>query len=275
MENKAWETEFECGHTVLDRKPKGPDAECPFCAAPKQFKISRALVYRDATEAGETKRQEYERESYHDLSEAIQEHLSRFVFDDDIAEVAILLNAIEGAGAALSQGERSLAVACAKAIESGEPVLALIPPVIAQRLVDAFDASQGEREPVAETLYTMRCGWCGAYEGTVDPTEPCAKDSNTGEYIGPHQFGITEPYPGPLYASPPVTGWLDMIEREGWTLRGRDVPTGGDDYDVVWEVVEHYMAEPHDRVIGTGSTPLEALQDAASPHTETGEGDTP
>lgn len=58
-----------------------------------------------------------------------------------------------------------------------------------------------DREPVAETLYAMRCGWCGAYEGTVDPAEPCARDSNTGEYIGPHQFGVVEHFPGPLYAS--------------------------------------------------------------------------
>lgn len=48
-------------------------------------------------------------------------------------------------------------------------------------------------EPVdAATLYHLRCGWCGAYEGTVNPGEPCAKDSDKGEYIGPHQFGIYE-----------------------------------------------------------------------------------
>ena len=46
-ENRAWETEFECGHKILDRRPKGPDAECPFCAEAMLFKISRALIYRD------------------------------------------------------------------------------------------------------------------------------------------------------------------------------------------------------------------------------------
>lgn len=39
-------------------------------------------------------------------------------------------------------------------------------------------------------LYYARCGWCGAYEGTVSPSEPCAIEN--GEYIGPHQFGVFE-----------------------------------------------------------------------------------
>ena len=42
-----------------------------------------------------------------------------------------------------------------------------------------------------------RCGWCGAYEGTVDPNETCteAKDPHTGEPYGPHQFAPTERQP--------------------------------------------------------------------------------
>jgi hypothetical protein len=59
-------------------------------------------------------------------------------------------------------------------------------------------APEPTQEPVARTLYALRCGWCGAYEGTVDPAEPCARDNDTGDYIGPHQFGIYEQY------SPPV-----------------------------------------------------------------------
>jgi hypothetical protein len=46
-ENRAWETEFACGHQIIDRRPKGPESECPFCADPEPFKISRALIYRD------------------------------------------------------------------------------------------------------------------------------------------------------------------------------------------------------------------------------------
>ena len=44
----------------------------------------------------------------------------------------------------------------------------------------------------APILYFARCGWCGAYEGTVDPGEACAQDPDTGEFIGPHQFGVYE-----------------------------------------------------------------------------------
>ena len=51
------------------------------------------------------------------------------------------------------------------------------------------------------TLYAMRCGWCGAYKGTVDPTEPCAMDGDG--YIGPHQFGTLEVFTTPVYLAPP------------------------------------------------------------------------
>lgn len=52
---------------------------------------------------------------------------------------------------------------------------------------------------------------------------------------------------------------LDAMQAECWTLRCVDIPTGCGDADVVWEVVQHHMAKPHDRVIATGSTPREAL----------------
>lgn len=48
------------------------------------------------------------------------------------------------------------------------------------------------------TVYWRRCGWCGAYEGEVDPREPCARDVATGDYIGPHQFGPLEPVARPI-----------------------------------------------------------------------------
>lgn len=61
-----------------------------------------------------------------------------------------------------------------------------------------------------------RCGWCGAYEGTVDPTEPCAKDATTGEYIGPHEF-VT---PEPRLADPEV---VSQFLADFWTRFGGDI----------------------------------------------------
>lgn len=68
-------------------------------------------------------------------------------------------------------------------------------------------------EPVVETLYTMRCGWCGAYEGTVDPNEPCASDGEG--YIGPHQFGVAFAYPDPVYLRPSS----ETVKGETWKAR--------------------------------------------------------
>ena len=56
---------------------------------------------------------------------------------------------------------------------------------------------------------------------------------------------------------------LDFIENNTVDLRCHDAPTaGGDDADVVWNVIEHHMAEPHEREIGWGNNAREAI-DAA------------
>ena len=75
------------------------------------------------------------------------------------------------------------------------------PEVVVQKPLYLNPPTVQPSEPVAQTLYTMRCGWCGAYKGTVDPTEPCAMDGD--EYIGPHQFGTLEVFTTPVYLAPP------------------------------------------------------------------------
>lgn len=55
---------------------------------------------------------------------------------------------------------------------------------------------------------------------------------------------------------------LKVIEDKSWDLRCIDEPTGGDDYDIAWIVIEHFMAEPKERQIGYGKTPLEAIDQA-------------
>lgn len=55
------------------------------------------------------------------------------------------------------------------------------------------------------------------------------------------------------------------IEDNTWDLRCIDEPTGGDDYNVAWIVIEHHMAEPKERQIGYGKTPLEAIAQAIKP----------
>ena len=56
--------------------------------------------------------------------------------------------------------------------------------------------------------------------------------------------------------------WVSVIENESWDIRCVDVPTGGDDFDIDWIVIEHYMEKPNDREIGRGKTPAEAVKDA-------------
>ena len=57
---------------------------------------------------------------------------------------------------------------------------------------------------------------------------------------------------------------LKRLDYETCDLRCVNVSTGGDDYDILWEVIEHHMYEPKERRIGQGMTPLTALHDAFS-----------
>ncbi len=58
------------------------------------------------------------------------------------------------------------------------------------------------------------------------------------------------------------------IEENTWDLRCIDEPTGGDDYNVAWIIIEHHIAEPQERQIGYGKTSLEAIAEALkeNPH---------
>jgi hypothetical protein len=55
---------------------------------------------------------------------------------------------------------------------------------------------------------------------------------------------------------------LIWLEKEGHDLRSENVPTGGDDYEIQWRVVAHYMRAPRERIISYGRTIKEAIQQA-------------
>ena len=55
---------------------------------------------------------------------------------------------------------------------------------------------------------------------------------------------------------------LAWIEEEACDLRCINVPTGGDDAEIEWIVIEHHMANPKEREIGRGRTPIVALREA-------------
>ncbi len=56
-----------------------------------------------------------------------------------------------------------------------------------------------------------------------------------------------------------VESLLRELEEKTCDLRCRSVPTGGDDHDVEWFVIEHHMAEPTEREIGQGRNITEEL----------------
>jgi len=58
---------------------------------------------------------------------------------------------------------------------------------------------------------------------------------------------------------------FEALEENSWDLRCVNVPTGGDDYDIIWEVIEHYQATPRNRTIAGGITPVEAIKQALKP----------
>jgi len=57
---------------------------------------------------------------------------------------------------------------------------------------------------------------------------------------------------------------FDALRDESWDLRCFSIPTGGDDADIGWRVVGHWMAEPQERVVGEAYTdePRAAIRSA-------------
>lgn len=77
-----------------------------------------------------------------------------------------------------------------------------------------------------------------------------------GEDWGPQCQAVSVP-------TPPEDG-LQILEGNCWDLRCIDIPTGGGDADIGWNIVEHHMGPPKERIVGRGRSPREALQDATS-----------
>jgi hypothetical protein len=50
-------------------------------------------------------------------------------------------------------------------------------------------------------------------------------------------------------AGPSDTELLDALRENSWDLRCISVPTGGDDHDIDWTIVEHHQADPQERTI--------------------------
>ena len=65
---------------------------------------------------------------------------------------------------------------------------------------------------------------------------------------------------------------LDFLRDTSCDLRSIDVPTGGDDSDVHWRVIEHYMSEPREREIGRSwsDDPREAIRAAIAAQAKEG-----
>jgi hypothetical protein len=65
-----------------------------------------------------------------------------------------------------------------------------------------------------------------------------------------------------------ATDWVNIIEDNCWDLRCTSEPTGGDDSEVLWHVIQHHMAEPHERTIASDLNLTKALQRALNPQME-------
>lgn len=62
------------------------------------------------------------------------------------------------------------------------------------------------------------------------------------------------PAPQSNLSGPTDTELLNALASNYWDLRCIAVPTGGDDHDVDWTVIEHHQAKPHERTVAQGYT---------------------
>lgn len=73
---------------------------------------------------------------------------------------------------------------------------------------------------------------------------------------------LSQPAPAQQAVDVEAVKLFEVIEQECWDVRCISIPTGAGDADVAWEIIEHHMARPKERVVGRGSTPMEALNEA-------------
>lgn len=66
---------------------------------------------------------------------------------------------------------------------------------------------------------------------------------------------------------------IQKIENECWNVECEDVPTGGDDCDVIWCIYSHHMSKPHKRLEGQGNTIIEAFYNVFSEYEDINEND--
>ena len=82
----------------------------------------------------------------------------------------------------------------------------------------------------------LRCGWCGAYDGTVDPNEPCDATAEIDRYghvepTGPHQIEQDDHCPGCPDCQPAAPEY------------------GPNEYEVVSEeTIVHFFGIPRDDI---------------------------
>lgn len=136
-------------------------------------------------------------------------------------------------------------------------------PMTIEQIVQELREGQAARAQDAEPV-EFRCHHCGELTPQPKPfslTVVCHECGHTTAATIAQSLARHTP------VSQQVPEWLSVIEDECWDLRCTSEPTGGDDYDVLWHVVEHHEAEPKERVIGTGQTPIDALRRAQSPLT--------
>jgi len=121
----------------------------------------------------------------------------------------------------------------------------------------AFAVSEIRRDEMehAPVLYVSK----GQLDNFRDPDGP---DSTAhGRYL-PARVTPAGKFTTPLFAAPQAQA--DALDALAWleefTCDLRCVSTSEDDY--AWNVIEHHMAEPRERVIGWGQTAIAAVRDA-------------
>lgn len=73
----------------------------------------------------------------------------------------------------------------------------------------------------------------------------------------------SDPTTSPSHA-PEAEKLLKALRDQSWDLRCFNIPTGGDDYDIGWRVIGHWLVEPRERTIAEvfSDDPDEAIRQA-------------
>lgn len=212
---------------------------------------------------------EQEETSYEQVRDAIMDHLSEFCHDGEDAEESLLCDAVKAAADRIRELTSSPV--------SPSEALPGLSPLQRQLIAESrYAASVCADDTISHTIADLADENAKLREELAAANQLC-ETLHDQAFLKEGQFeelsalrGEVEELRSQLSAAREDSKRIDHVQSECLDVRCMGEPRyPAEDADVYFDVIEHHMAKPHERIIGTGRTVREAIDNSMSTPQET------